>query len=187
MTASLSTPRLLLRGWRESDREPFARLNADPEVMEHFPATLTRPESDAFAERIEVAFEERGFGLWAVEVVGKVPFIGFVGLSEPNFEAHFTPATEIGWRIGRPWWGRGYATEAASAVLDHAFSDLGLAEVVSFTIPDNLRSRAVMERLGMTRDPADDFNHPRFPEAHRVRAHVLYRLRTPLQNHVEVV
>ena len=144
--------------------------------MEHFPATLGREESDALAARIREHLAVRGFGLWAVEVPGRVPFIGFVGLAVPRFEAPFTPCVEIGWRLAAEHWGRGYATEAATAVLAHAFGPLGLAEVVSFTVPANRRSRRVMERLGMTRSPADDFEHPGLPDGHPLRPHVLYRL-----------
>ena len=175
-TTELRTERLVMRRWRDEDRDPFAELNADPAVMEHFPAVLTRAESDAFVDRIEVAFEQQGFGLWAVEVVGGSPFIGFVGLAVPAFDAHFTPAVEVGWRLAQEHWGHGYATEAARRALVVAFDDLGLDEVVSFTFVGNDRSRQVMERLGMTRDPADDFEHPSLPEGHRIRRHVLYRL-----------
>lgn len=172
----LSTERLRLRRWRREDRGPFATLNADPVVMEHFPSTLSRAVSDGLVDRIEAAFEEQGWGLWAVEVPGVADFIGFVGLSRPGFEAHFTPAVEVGWRLARAYWGRGYATEAARAAVAAGFGDLGLEEIVSFTVPANRRSRAVMERLGMTRGPADDFEHPRIPVGHPLRRHVLYRL-----------
>lgn len=173
---ALRTERLLLRRWRESDRAPYAALNADPVVMEHFPATLTRAESDAMVDSIETRFDDRGYGLWAVEVVGGPAFIGFVGLSRPGFDAHFTPAVEVGWRLAQEGWGHGYATEAARAAIEDGFTRVGLREIVSFTTPRNTRSRAVMERLGMTHDPADDFGHPRFPEGHRIHRHVLYRL-----------
>jgi RimJ/RimL family protein N-acetyltransferase len=173
------TERLVLRRWRAEDREPFARLNADPEVMRHFRSTLDRSASDLLVERIEAEFEERALGLWAVEVVGEAPFAGFVGLHHAAFPAHFTPAVEIGWRLARPHWGRGYATEGARAALADGFDRLGLAEVVSLTVPANTRSRAVMERLGMTRDEADDFDHPSLPEGHPLRRHVLYRLSRP--------
>lgn len=143
--------------------------------MEHFPYRLTREQSDAFVARIERSFEERGHGLWAVEVVGGAPFIGFVGLAYHDFPAHFTPAVEVGWRLARGHWGRGYATEAARASLRFGFDELGLDEIVSMTYRGNLRSIAVMERIGMTRDPADDFEHPNLPPGHRVRPHVLYR------------
>lgn len=175
----LRTERLLLRRWRDGDLAPFAALNADPAVMEHLPAVLDREQSDAMVRRIEARFVTEGFGLWAVELAGEVPFIGFVGLSRPQFEAHFTPAVEVGWRLARPHWGLGYATEAARAALAFGFGPLGLAEIVSFTVPGNLRSRAVMERLGMTCDPADDFAHPLLDRDHPLRTHVLYRLKAP--------
>ncbi|MBX6381395.1 MAG: GNAT family N-acetyltransferase [Microbispora sp.] len=172
---SIKTQRLVLRRWREEDKEPFAAMNADPVVMEHFPAPLTREESDTLAERADALFDEHGFGLWAVEADGE--FIGFTGLSVPRFTAHFTPCVEIGWRLARSAWGRGYATEAARAALEDGFARAGLTEAVSFTAVTNVRSQAVMRRLGMTRDPADDFDHPALPEGHRLRRHVLYRIR----------
>jgi len=172
----IRTPRLLLREWRPGDREPFAALNADPRVMEHLPAVLSRRGSDALARRSEEHFERHGFGPWAVEVPGVAPFIGFVGLVVPGFEAHFTPCVEVGWRLAAAHWGQGYATEAALASAGHAFDVLGLGGLVSFTTPANARSQAVMRRIGMTHDPADDFDHPRFPAHHRLSRHVLYRL-----------
>ena len=175
----LRTDRLYLRRWCATDREPFAALNADPRVMEHLPGPLSREQSDDLAARIEAHFEQHGFGLWAVEITGIVPFAGFIGLSIPYFEAHFTPCVEIGWRLVAEHWGRGYATEGARAALAFGFEQLRLAEVVSFTVPSNLRSRRVMERLGMTRNPADDFDHPALPEGHPLRRHVLYRLDRP--------
>ncbi len=172
----IRTDRLILRRWRDEDLEPFAELNGDPVVMAHMPLLLDRAESDALATRINEQFNQRGFGLWAVEVLGVAPFIGFVGLSVPRFTAHFTPCVEVGWRLGRTHWGKGYATEAARASLTFGFDRLGLEEIVSFTVPANTPSIAVMERLGMTRNPADDFDHPRLPEGHPLRRHVLYRL-----------
>lgn len=143
--------------------------------MAHFPATLTRAESDLLIERIEAGFEENGFGLWAVEVREDEEFIGFVGLGVPEFEAHFTPAVEVGWRLARSAWGHGFATEAGRAALEFGFEVANLSEVVSFTTVANQRSRAVMERLGMAHDPVEDFDHPAFPEGHPLRRHVLYR------------
>lgn len=175
----LATKRLRLRAWRAEDLESFAALNADPDVMKHFPATLDRAQSDALAAGIQAHFAERGFGLWAVEAPGEVPFAGFVGLSVPRRALPFTPCVEVGWRLARHCWGRGYATEAARAALSFGFETLGLEEIVSFTAATNLRSRRVMERLGMSRDEADDFDHPALPEGHRLRRHVLYRLRCP--------
>src|SRR3954447_2163393 len=154
----------------------FAALNADPRVMAYYPRMLSRAESDALVARIRAHFARHGFGLWAVEVPGRAGFIGYVGLAVPRFEGPFTPCVEVGWRLAAEHWGRGYATEAASAVLAHAFGPLGLDEVVSFTAPANRRSLRVMERLGMTRSPADDFEHPSLPAGHPLRPHVLYRL-----------
>ncbi|GAB2810870.1 GNAT family N-acetyltransferase [Streptomyces daliensis] len=174
--AGLRTPRLLLRPWRPDDLAPFAELNADPEVTAHFPAPLDRAASDALAARVAGLIEEQGWGLWAVEVVATGAFVGFTGLSRPAFEASFTPAVEVGWRLARSAWGHGYATEAATAALDFAFDGLGLTEVVSFTAADNRRSVAVMERLGMTHDPRGTFDHPRLPADDPLRRHVLYRV-----------
>jgi RimJ/RimL family protein N-acetyltransferase len=173
----LSTPRLLLRRWRAGDREPFAALNADPEVMEHFPALLSREQSDRLVERIEAEFERRGHGLWALETRASGEFVGFTGLAAVPFEADFTPAVEVGWRLARPAWGHGYATEAGRAALAFGFDRLGLDEIVSFAVPGNARSRAVMERIGMERDPAGDFDHPSLPAGSPLSRHVLYRAR----------
>ena len=175
----LRTPRLILRHWCQADRGPFAAMNADPAVMAWFPATLTTAESDALADTIEANTAARGFGLWALEIPCVVPFAGYVGLSVPTFTAPFMPCVEIGWRLAAAHWGHGYATEAARAVLDHAWDAVGLDEAVSFTTAGNARSRAVMERLGMRRDPADDFDHPRLAAGHPLRPHVLYRIRRP--------
>jgi RimJ/RimL family protein N-acetyltransferase len=175
----LRTPRLLLRRWRDTDRTPFAALNADPFVMEHFPAPLRREESDDLADRIAADIDERGWGLWAVEIAGTAPFAGFVGLNPATFDAPFTPAVEIGWRLAREHWGHGYATEGASAALAFGFDALALEEIVSFTTHGNARSRRVMERLGMRRDPADDFDNPNVPDGDALRPHVLYRVDRP--------
>lgn len=174
--AELETPRLRLRRWRSEDRAAFAALNADPRVVEFLPGPLSHAESDAVADRIVAHFAEHGFGLWAVEILGVAPFAGFIGLSQPRFTAAFTPCVEIGWRLAAEHWGRGYATEGARAALAFGFEPLGLTEIVSFTVPENLRSRRVMEKLGMTRDPAEDFDHPLLPAGHRLRRHVLYRV-----------
>lgn len=151
-------------------------MNADPQVMEHFTTTLTKAESDALADRIDARFEQHGFGLWALEVAETRQFIGFTGLSVPRFEAHFTPAVEIGWRLARSSWGHGYASEAARRAFAFAFQDLGLSEIVSFTSSTNRRSQAVMNRIGMTNDPADGFDHPWVEEGHPLRRHVLWRM-----------
>ena len=174
--ADLHTERLLLRRWRPADKEPFARLNSDPVVMEYFPSALDRAESDAFADRIEAGFDARGYGLWAVEIPGEADFIGFVGLALHDFPAHFTPAVEIGWRLARDYWGSGFATEAARTAIADGFERVGLGEIVSFTAAINVRSVAVMQRLSMTHDPSDDFDHPRLPVGHHLRRHVLCRL-----------
>jgi ribosomal-protein-alanine N-acetyltransferase len=178
-TPVLRTERLILREWRPEDREPFAALNSDPRVMECMPALLPRAQSDALARRSEQHFAKHGFGPWAVEVPDVAPFVGFVGLSVPAFDAHFTPCVEIGWRLAAEHWGHGYATEAALASARFAFDELEMTELVSFTTPQNVRSRAVMRRIGMTHDEADDFDHPRLPPGHRLRRHVLYRLTRP--------
>ena len=176
----LSTGRLALRRWRPEDRVPFAALNADPEVMRYFPAELSREESDELADRIEHAFEVEGFGLWAVEVTATGRFIGFTGLNRPAFDAHFMPAIEIGWRLAREAWGHGYATEAGRAVVRLAFGDLAIGSLVAYTAVENERSRAVMDRLGMTHDPAGDFDHPWLSQGDPLRRQVLYRLRDTL-------
>jgi len=169
----IRTERLVLRDWRESDREPWAAMNADPRVREFFPSVLSREESDAAFDRFSSALAERGWGLWAVDLDGE--FLGFTGLANP----HFHPGTEIGWRFAVSAWGHGYATEAARAVLEFAFTELDLPEVISFTTVANVRSRAVMERLGMVRDPAEDFDHPNIEAGHPQRPHVFYRIARP--------
>jgi RimJ/RimL family protein N-acetyltransferase len=178
MTAvpTLTTPRIRLRPWREQDLPAFAAMNADPHVMEHLPKLLERAESDAMAGWIVEHFAKHGFGWWAVEVIGVAKFAGFTGLSRATFPAHFTPTVEISWRLAHPCWGKGYATEAARRVVAFAFDELALDEIVSFTVPANCRSIRVMERIGMTRLLADDFDHPRLPNGHPLRRHVLYRL-----------
>jgi RimJ/RimL family protein N-acetyltransferase len=172
----IRTERLLLRQWRDEDLEAFAELNADAETMRFFPSPQSRAESDALAERARRQIGADGWGLWAVEVDGGASFVGFVGLARPSFEEHFTPAVEVGWRLARGHWGRGYATEAARAAVAFGFEELALDEIVSFTSPLNEPSWRVMKRLGMTHDPADDFEHPRVPAGHPLRPHVLYRL-----------
>jgi len=172
----LTTERLVLRGWTDDDLEPFAALNDDPEVMEHFPRRLTREQSDATAERIRGFIDEHGWGLWAVEVRDSGEFVGFTGLQVPRFDAAFTPCVEIGWRLARSAWGHGYATEAARASFAHAFGPLDLDEVVAMVVPANVRSQGVMRKLGMRRDEGADFDHPLVPEGSHVRRHRLYRL-----------
>lgn len=177
----LRSDRLVLRRWRDSDREPFATMNSDPAVMEFYPSILTSAESNALVDSIEATFRADGLGLWAVEVIEVAPFVGYVGLWPALFEASFTPAIEIGWRIAPAYWGHGYAPEAARVALADGFNRLGLKEVVSFTAAVNHRSRRVMEKIGMRRDPEDDFDHPAVPEGHPLRLHVLYRVSSPLE------
>lgn len=175
--ATLTTERLILRRWREADRKAFARMNADLRVMEFFPDPLSREESDLLMDRIEAHFEQHGFGLYAMELHHDGSFIGYVGLAVPTFQAAFTPCVEIGWRLAADYWGWGLATEGAREMVRYAFEDLRLDALVSFTVPGNIRSRRVMAKLGMTHDPAEDFDHPNLPEGHALRRHVLYRLR----------
>ena len=173
---TLSSGRICLRQWREADRDAFAALNSDPRVMEFFRSPLTRAESDVLVDHIQEHFRERNYGLWAVEVLDVAPFIGFTGLHFAQFSAPFTPCVEVGWRLAYDYWGHGYATEAARLALGYGFGTLTLPEIVSFTSVINHRSRAVMERLGMRRDPNDDFDRPSLPEGHPLRRHVLYRI-----------
>ena len=173
MTVLLRTARLLLRQWRDEDEAAFAELSADPVAMEYL---LPLP---GWVGRRRAHWEEHGFGQWVAELPGEVSFIGVVGLETVSYQAHFTPAVEVAWRLARAYWGKGYATEAAQAALDYGFEQLGLSEIVAITVPANRRSRAVMERLGMTRAPEDDFDSPRLPLGHPLRPHVLYRLRRP--------
>jgi anti-anti-sigma factor len=171
----LRTERLVLRRWRDEDRKPFAELNADPLVMEHFPSVLTAAESDAFVDRIEARFDAFGYGLWAVEVPSVVPFIGFIGLSPVPDDLPFAPAIEVGWRLAHRHWGQGYATEGARAALRCGTETFGINEFVSMTAKTNLRSQRVMRRLGMIRHERDDFDHPRIGVGHPTRPHVVYR------------
>ena len=170
------TERLRLRCWKDEDRAPFAALNADPRVMELFPSRLGREQSDAVVDRVQAHFAQRGWGFWAAELKASAQFIGFVGLNVPTVELPCSPCVEIGWRLAAAHWGRGYATEAARAALRVGFDRLGLDEIVSFTALANLRSQAVMERLGMQRD-AQTFEHPAVAAGHALREHCLYRLR----------
>lgn len=178
MATVLHTARTTLRPWRDEDREPFAAMCADPVVMEFFPSVMTRDECDAFVQRRATEFDERGWGLWALDVDGR-GFAGFVGLAPVGFEAPFAPAIEIGWRLAQPFWNDGLATEAALAALDYGFTVVGLREIVSFTSALNVRSQRVMQKIGMTRRTEDDFEHPRVPEGNALRPHVLYRKFNP--------
>jgi RimJ/RimL family protein N-acetyltransferase len=174
----IETQRLILRAFREDDFCPFSAINSDARVMDYLGEPLSRKESDALILRLTHGLREQGFGVWAVErkdVSGR-PFIGFVGLSAVSFQAEFTPCVEIAWRLSSNHWNLGLATEGARAVLKEAFTTFQLAEVVSFTVRENLASRRVMEKIGMSRDPKEDFEHPKLPPGHRLRAHVLYRM-----------
>jgi RimJ/RimL family protein N-acetyltransferase len=176
-TAVIEMSRLILRQWKPADKKPFARINADPRVMEFFPARLTRTQSDALVDKIESHFRKHGFGMYAAELKSNHAFIGFIGLNVPSFRAHFTPCVEIGWRLSAEAWGQGLATEGALAVLKYAREALRLQKLVSFTVPLNVRSRRVMEKIGMSHNSVDAFEHPQLPPGHRLRQHVLYRLR----------
>ena len=175
MLPALRTTRLLLRPWRSEDRDALAAMNADPRVMEYFPKTMTLEESQAMFDRFHAHVDEHGFGIWAVEIPGVAACAGFLGLWRPKFVTHFTPCVEMGWRLAAAHWNRGYATEGAKAAMTYGFESLALDELVAFTAVENVRSRRVMEKLGMTWNPADDFDHPNMPEGHPVRRQVLYR------------
>jgi RimJ/RimL family protein N-acetyltransferase len=176
----LSTERLLLRGWSPQDRVALRAINADPRVMEFLGDPLTSDQTGMLVDRIEAKFVAQGFGFWAVEIPGVAPLIGFVGLNVPNFDAPFMPAVEIGWRLGADYWGQGYASEAALAAMQFGFNIAELHEIVAFTNERNIRSRRVMERIGMTHDPRDDFEHPSEPLGSPLRPHVLYRATRPM-------
>jgi ribosomal-protein-alanine N-acetyltransferase len=174
--SALPTARLILRRWREEDIAPFADMNADTLTMRFMPGVLTRAETVALVQRFEAHHDAHGFGVWAVEVPGVAPFVGYTGLQRVSFEAPFAPAVEVGWRLAPAFWGRGYATEAARGALRFGFEDLNLDQIVSFTVAANKPSWAVMERLGMARDARGDFDHPRLPSGHALRRHILYRM-----------
>ncbi len=169
---TLRTSRLVLRPWRAADVESFAAMSADPEVMAHYPSVLTRDQAAGVAERICAHFTREGFGFWALEAPGIAEFIGFTGIARPGF----LPVVEVGWRLARPYWGQGFATEAGHAALAWGFESLELDEIVAFVVPENVRSQKVMNRLGMVRDPSSDFEHPAIPVGHHLRPHWLYRL-----------
>lgn len=173
----ITTKRLVLRQWQEKDLEPFAKLNADPRVREYFPSLMTREESDELAHRFSRHIEQSGWGFWAAALIETGEFIGFIGLEKVPFQAPFTPAVEIGWRLAFEYWGKGYATEGAKAALRYGFEKLHLREIVAFTVPTNLRSQAVMKKIGMHSDPKDDFNHPKVADGHPLKRHVFYKIR----------
>ncbi|MFK7779038.1 MAG: GNAT family N-acetyltransferase [Gimesia sp.] len=170
----METSRLILRKWRDSDVAPFAKLNADPRVMKHFPKTLSYEESAQMINQIKSHFDEHGFGLWAIEVKDQQQFAGFIGLSIPQFTTDFTPCVEIGWRLAASFWNQGYASEGAHAALDFGFLHCDLDEIVSFTVPENIASRRVMEKIGMSY--INQFDHPAVSETDPLRNHVLYRI-----------
>ena len=172
----IETDRLRLRRWEPKDLIPFANLNADPRVMEFFPASLTPEETKAMFVSLTERFDKHGFSFWATELKSTGEFIGFVGLNVPGYNLPFSPCVEIGWRIAFAHWGKGYAQEAADSSLRYGFKVLKLKEIVSFTTVGNARSCRVMNRIGMRRDPDGDFLHPRLPEGHALRPHVLYRI-----------
>jgi RimJ/RimL family protein N-acetyltransferase len=171
----ITTSRLVLREWRDTDLDPFAAMGADPRVMEFVPSLLDRPQVAAQIARYRAHFDQYGFGFWAIEVPGVADFVGMCGMAHARFEAHFTPCVEIGWRLAAGHWGHGYAVEAARAALEYGFTTLKLSEIVAFAVVANLKSRRVMERIGMTYDPADDFDYPAIPPGSPLRRHVLYR------------
>lgn len=174
---TLKTARLILRRWQKADLEPFSQLNKDERVMEFFPKTLSENETRTFIATVEMHFEREGCGLWVVELPETGEFAGFVGLSKPRFQAHFTPCIEVGWRLSPKHWGKGFAPEAAREAVRDGFERLGLDEIVSFTARQNKKSIRVMEKIGMTTNIEDDFEHPSLPEGHHLRWHVLYRLK----------
>ncbi len=173
----LETARLVLRPWQDSDRDPWARITADPAVMEFFPSVLTREKSDEFITRMEAAYARDKFAFLAAEAKDDGRFIGFIGLLTTTFEAHFTPCVEIGWRLAKAEWGKGFAVEGARRCLEYGFKERGLEEIVSLTSTLNLKSIRVMQKLGMTTDPSENFSHPRIEAGHRLSEHVLYRIR----------
>lgn len=177
MVRVLETPRLLLRSWRDADVERWVEMSADPRVMEHFPCTYTRAQSEASAVRMRERLERDGHGWWPIEVKGGAAFAGVIVLQEVPYLSHFTPAMEVGWWLAFEHWGHGYATEGARTALHFAFGELQRSEIVAITTPANVRSQRVMQRLGMTRDANDDFEPPHGDPGHPPRTHVLYRIR----------
>lgn len=172
----IETDRLILRTWKEKDAEPYYQINQDPKVIEFLPGPITMEQANDFMVFMNTRGEQRGYTLWATELKETGDFIGFIGLNYTDWKAHFTPATEVGWRLGSQYWGKGYATEGAKACLAYGFEKIGLPEIVSFTVPQNLRSIRVMEKIGMKRDPKGDFEHPKLEPNHRLSKHVLYRI-----------
>ena len=173
----IKTERLVLRQWREEDLEPFVKMNADSKVREFFPGLMSREECERSIKLMSGHINRFGWGFWAVSLMASDEFIGFIGLEDVYCQAHFIPAVEIGWRLAIDYWGKGYATEGAKAALTYGFETLNLDEIVSFTAMQNMRSRRIMEKIGMRHDPGDDFDHPKLPEGHKLQRHVLYRLK----------
>jgi len=173
---TLQTKRLILRGWQDSDIQPFILMNQDPKVMEFFPEIWSAEKSQESLANLHQHFAENGFGFFAVELKETQEFIGFIGIAKVNFDAHFTPAIEIGWRLMSKHFNQGYATEGASEVLRFAFEELNLKEIVAFTVPSNLPSQNVMKKIGMIRDFGGDFSHPKLPQNHKFSLHLLYRI-----------
>ncbi|PWY55609.1 GNAT family N-acetyltransferase [Legionella qingyii] len=174
---TIETPRLLLRAWSDDDIAPFFSMNQDPKVMEYIANFWTMDMVASFIERMNAQLAEKNYTLWAVEEKSTQEFMGFIGLNSPAWEAHFTPCVEIGWRLAFSFWGKGYATEGAQAVLNYAFNTLKLKEVVAFTVPENLRSQRVMEKLGMIRDRYGDFLHPKIDPVNSLAKHYLFRIK----------
>jgi RimJ/RimL family protein N-acetyltransferase len=174
-TMEIETDRLILRRWQPRDLDPFASLNADPRVMEFLPVILSRAEAETMMSAIDQRIRLAGFGFWAAELKETKSLIGFIGLNVPSYTFPFSPCVEIGWRLAFDCWGKGYAQEGARAALAYGFESVGLDEIVSFTAGNNIRSRRVMERIGMAHDARGDFDHPKLPEQHPLKRHVLYR------------
>jgi RimJ/RimL family protein N-acetyltransferase len=175
----IETERLILRTWKDDDADEYYRINQDQQVIEFLLGPLSMEEVKKFIFSMNQQFNELGFTLWAAEEKESGKLIGFIGLNPPKWESHFTPCVEIGWRLGSEYWGKGYATEGAKAVLRYGFETMGLKEIVSFTVPANLRSIRVMEKIGMKRDLSDDFAHPKLPLEHQLSKHVLYKIQRP--------
>lgn len=172
----IETDRLILRAWKKEDLLPFAKLNASPQVMEHFPKTLSLEETQTLITNLQDRFIKNGFSFFATELKATKEFIGFIGLNIPGYVTPFTPCVEIGWRIDTEFWNKGYATEGALACLNYGFETLGLKEIVSFTATTNKPSEKVMQKIGMTRDLAGDFDHPSLDPDHPLSRHILYRI-----------
>ena len=172
----METERLILRKWCDADLEPYYQINQDPKVIEFLHGPLKREECQNFINETNRRIDKDGYGLWAIELKENQKLLGFVGLNSPDFAAHFTPCVEVGWRLGSQYWGRGYASEAARLALEIGFKKFNLPKIVSFTVPKNLRSLAVMKKIGLVRDLNGDFFHPKLLLDHRLSRHVLYYL-----------